>query len=92
MAETVTNLNKWKQPAKWSFPQSSRGNLYGKKYDRYQTYDVRKSMGPQFLSTKKTEPDFKIGTETRDGRLKAGMFKSAMSQPPLQVRIPHPSF
>lgn len=76
----------------WSFPLLERGNLYGKKYDAYQTYDTRRAIGPQYVSLKKTMPQITFGRETRDGRQKTGMFASSMTQPPLKVVIPHPVF
>lgn len=92
LPEQVTQLDKWRTASKWEFPRANRGDLYGKKYDKYQTYDTRKATGPQFLSTKRTLPLFTFGRETREGRHKTGMFSSAMTQPPLQMRIQHPSY
>lgn len=74
----------------WSFPLSNRSDLYGKKFDRYQTYDMRQSVGPQFVSLKRTLPQITFGRETRDGRQKTGIFASSMTQPPLKVVLPHP--
>jgi len=76
----------------WSFPLSNRTDLYGKKADKYQTYDTRQSVGPQFVSSKKTLPQITFGRETREGREKIGMFASSMSQSALKVKLPHPSF
>ena len=92
ISESVTNLAKWKQPSKWSFAQAGRRDLYGKTNDRYQTYDIRSSIGCQPLSTKRSLPQFKMPQETRDGRQKTGIFASAMTQPPVKIHIPHPSF
>lgn len=92
MAESVVKIDKWKQASKWSFPQANRQDLYNKRYDRYQTYDVRRGIGPQFLSMKRTAPQFKIGNETREGRQKTGMFQNSMTQQPLRVRLTHPNF
>lgn len=76
----------------WSFPLSNRGDLYGKQFDKYQTYDPRRAIGPQFVSLKKTLPQITFGRETRDGRQKTGMFASCMTQPPLKVALPHPTY
>ena len=92
VAESVTNLAKWKQESRWSFPQANRRELYDKPNERYQTYDVRSSLGAQAISTKQSLPQFKIPQETRDGRQKTGIFTTAMTQPPIKIHLPHPSF
>ena len=92
MSEFVNKIDKWKQPNKWSFPQANRRDLSAKNYDRHQNYDKRRSIGPQYLSKKRTAPQHKFGNETRDGRQKIGMFNSSMTQKPLNVRLPMPKF
>lgn len=92
MSENVTKVDKWKQTSKWTFPQANRQELYMKKDDRHQTYDTRRAVGKQALSTKKSAPQFKIGSETRDSRQKTGMFKGAMTQQPVKIHLPHPTF
>ncbi len=52
----------------------------------------RRAIGKQAVSTKKTAPQFKIGTETREARQKTGMFKGAMTQQPVKISLPHPKF
>lgn len=92
LTERVTALDKWKNPASWSFGHGNRQDLYGKTNERYQTYSMQTSMGLQPLSIRKSSGGFKIGNETRDGRQKTGIFKSAMTQPPVKIHIAHPAF
>lgn len=92
MIEGATKLDKWKQASKWSFPQANRRDLSNKAYDRHQTYDKRESIGPQYISRKRTAPQHKFGNETREGRQKSGMFQSSMTQQQAHIRLPHPKF
>ena len=41
MPENVTYVSNTKQASKWTFPQAVRQELYMKKDDRNQTYDMR---------------------------------------------------
>eukprot|EP00830_Metopus_es_P006761 TRINITY_DN16402_c0_g1_i1.p1 TRINITY_DN16402_c0_g1~~TRINITY_DN16402_c0_g1_i1.p1 ORF type:complete len:233 (-),score=52.04 TRINITY_DN16402_c0_g1_i1:58-756(-) len=92
MPENVEAVSKLKQSSKWTFPQSQRQELYMKKDDKHQTYDTRRAIGKQAVSTKKSAPTVKIGSETRESRQKAGMFKGGMTQQPIKVHLPHPTF
>eukprot|EP00829_Urostomides_striatus_P013842 TRINITY_DN3926_c0_g1_i1.p2 TRINITY_DN3926_c0_g1~~TRINITY_DN3926_c0_g1_i1.p2 ORF type:complete len:195 (-),score=59.53 TRINITY_DN3926_c0_g1_i1:10-594(-) len=88
MPENVKKVGKFHTGSKWTFPGAARQDLYMKKSDRNQTYDYRRAIGKQIVSTKKSAPQYRVGTETRDSRQKAGMFKGAMTQQTASIRLP----
>jgi len=77
MPECVKKITKFFQGSKWTFPQAPRQDLYMEKSERNQTYDTRRAIGKQTASTKRTVPQYRVGTETRDGWKKDDIHKES---------------
>ncbi|CAG9335358.1 unnamed protein product [Blepharisma stoltei] len=82
-----------KDPPTWTFGNSEKIGKTAKSVTRHQTYDTHSvACGPQISSKKKSAPNPKIGTASRDQVAKLGTFKDMMATQPMKVRLPHPSF
>jgi hypothetical protein len=91
--ESCSYPSKHKNSSKWTFGGGDKIGKMPKSVTKNQTYDTKSvSCGPQIASTKKSEPNVKIGTATRDQVSKLGMFKDTMAYVPPKVRLPHPTF
>ena len=91
--EASSYTSNHKNPPKWTFGGGEKIGKVPKGVTKNQTYDTKSvSCGPQIVSTKKSEPNVKIGSATRDQVSKLGMFKDMMAYVPPKVRMPHPHF
>jgi len=74
---------------RFSFPKATRDDKLPS-VQKNVTYDTSSSLGNQVASTKKSAMKASIGKAKRDNP--AGVFKSAMSNPPVRLNIPMPRF
>jgi Sperm-tail PG-rich repeat len=82
-----------RNPPKWTFGGSEKIGKMPKPVTKNQTYDTKSvACGTQIVSTKKTQPNVKIGTATREQVGKLGTFKDMMAHNPPKIHLPHPAF
>ena len=90
--EASSYTSNHRNPSKWTFGGSEKIGKMPKPVTKNQTYDTKSvACGVQIVSTKKTQPNVKIGTATRDQVAKLGMFKDMMAYNPPKIRLPHPT-
>jgi len=81
-----------KNSSKWTIGKGDKLGRMPKSVTKNQTYYTASSCGNQVVSSKKTKPNVKIGTASREQVSKLGSFADWMSNQPTRVRMPHPNF
>ena len=80
--------NRKRMPA-YMLPKAPKPEPAIKRYDKYQTYDTRSSLGPQSASKRRTSSSSSFGSSCRDSAKKLGSFTDQM-RGAISVKLFHP--
>ena len=90
--DNYAKLSQHRDFPSYSFQRAVRKDLAFKPWTKKESYYLYSSLGQQIMTQKPTLPIQSMPKETREGRLKTGVFKSMMERTPPKVRIEMPKF